>query len=226
MRWRPLVIPVAVVAVLATGHTRPALARYDERDATRDCERAIVDAYGYREMYGENVRETGSDSYEISGKVRVRDGHDRFFSCRIKHREVVDYKLRDGDSHGSGGGSSGTAAAVGVGVLGLAAIAALAARGGDDDHSRKRSGYQADSDADVMADRGYLEEECRRNIVGHLQQDHGSVDRLAMSHAYLDGRDLRGQGDVTFRAGGGRRLEFTCEFDRQGRIHDGYYRYY
>jgi hypothetical protein len=96
----------------------------------------------------------------------------------------------------------------------------------DDDHAEQRTRYQSAHDADPLADRDYLEKECGAHLVSHLQHDHGSVEQLRLSHAYLDRRDLRGQGDVWFRSGGQRRLEFSCEFDRRGRLHDGSYRYY
>jgi hypothetical protein len=225
MLRRFLVVMLAVALASATAST-PSLAHYDERDANRDCERAIVDAYGHQEFYGEQWRETGSDSYELWGMVRVSHGHDQAFSCRISHREVVSARLRpkSGDDD-DGGFSAGTAAAVGVGVIGLAALAALAASA-DDDHAEQRTRYQSAHDADPLADRAYLEKECEANLVSHIQHDHGSVERLRLVHAHLDGRDLRGQGEVRFRSGGDRRLEFTCAFDRQGRIHDGSYRYY
>lgn len=223
MRRRIVTCIVASLAV-PTG-PRPVLAHYDERDAGRDCERAIVDAYGYQEFYGERADETGSDSYDFSGMVRGR-GPDQAFSCKIRHREVVSYKLRE-KAHDKDDGSfnAGTAAAVGAGVLGLAVLAAVAGSS-DDDHARKQSAYQSDRDSDPMVDRDYVEEECRSNLLGHLQHDHGSVDRLHLAHAYLDGRDLRGEGDVEFRFGGSREIEFICAFDRQGRIYDGSYRYY
>lgn len=222
-RFPGVLLPVALASATAS---QPVLAHYDERDATRDCERAIVDAYGHQEFYSEQWRETGSDSYEMWGMVRVNHGHDQAFSCRISHREVVSARLRTksgDDDDGSFG--AGTAAAVGVGVIGLAALAALAASA-DDDHAEQRARYQSSHDADPLADRGYLEKECQANLISHLQHDHGAVERLRLGHAYLEGRDLRGQGDVHFRSGGERRLDFSCEFDRQGRIHDGSYRYY
>jgi hypothetical protein len=139
---------------------------------------------------------------------------------------VVSVRLRDkSDDHDEGGFSAGTAAAVSAGVIGLAALAALAASA-DDDHAEQRTRYQSAHDADHLADRAYLEKECEANLVSHIQHDHGSVERLRLGHAYLDGRDLRGQGEVRFRSGGDRRLEFSCALDRQGRIHDGSYRYY
>jgi hypothetical protein len=61
MLRRFLVVMLAVALASATAST-PSLAHYDERDANRDCERAIVDAYGHQEFYGEQWRETGSDS--------------------------------------------------------------------------------------------------------------------------------------------------------------------
>jgi len=197
----------------------PVHANYDEHDAERDCERKISSDRRYKGLDNVHVNSQGNHSYNVRGKVRM-DGKDQEFTCRIRHKEVASWHV-DSDHNGN------SAVAIGAGVLAVAAIAALASSSDDGDrhHQQSRDRYR-DSDEDAFEDMSYLKKECKHEIRQHLHQDHGAVDRLRFNGVHLNGRTLRGDGAVQFKHGGDRDLSFTCEFDRRGRIHDGYYHYY
>ena len=215
----------------------PALAGYDERDAVRDCEREIVDRYGYQEFRDVDTDGKGHDSYKVTGSLRIKHGDDRSFSCRIKHKEVVSVNVSGGGHHGShdddddDDSGMGTAAAVGAGVLGLAVLAAAIsgsddATGNDDSQAAKRAEYSAGNGASPMSDRSYLLNECSAELKAHIAHDHGAVDSVELQQSRLDDRTLEGSGLVFFRSGGERHFDYSCDFDRQGRVHDGSYHYW
>ncbi|MFO1070090.1 MAG: hypothetical protein U1E14_16380 [Geminicoccaceae bacterium] len=215
----------------------PALAGYDERDAVRDCEREIVDRYGYQEFRDVDTDGKGHDSYKVTGSLRIKHGDDRSFSCRVKHKEVVSVSVsgrgegrNDDDDDGDDGVGVGTAAAIGAGVLGLAILGAMAASGDDDgtadSNDSRRSEYRSGNGASPLADRSYLETECRSELQAHIAEDHGAVKRVSLDQSRLDDRTLEGSGIVDFRNGGERHFDFSCEFDRQGRVYDGSYHYW
>ena len=197
----------------------PAFANYDEHDAERDCERKISSDRRYKGLNNVKISSQGNHSYNVTGKVAM-DGKDQEFNCRIRHKEVVSWHI-DSDHNGS------SAVAIGAGVLAVAAIAALASSSDDGDrhHQQSRDRYR-DSDDDAFEDMSFLKKECKHEIRRHLQRDHGKVERLRFNGVHLNGRTLRGDGEVQFDRGRDRDLSFTCEFDRRGRIHDGYYHYH
>jgi len=202
----------------------PAYAKYDENDAKRDCESKISSDRRYKGLRNVHVNSQGNHSYKVTGKVQM-DGKDGDFNCRIRHKEVVSWHIdSDSDSDSSGN----TTAAIGAGVLAVAAIAALAASSDDNDddrdHNNSRDRYRSGDD-DAFEDMHYLKKECRQEIRRHLHQDHGAIDSMHFNNVHLNGRTLRGDGEVQFRRGRERDLSFTCEFDPRGRIHDGYYQY-
>ena len=196
-------------------------ARYDEHDAQRDCENKLSHDNRYKGLRNVNVHEQGHNSYRVTGKVRM-DGNDRDFSCRIRHREVVNWHVEGSYSNGNYGGSDdndgNSAAMVGAGVLAIAALAASSSDNDDDrNHSESRNRYRT-GDEDAFGDMRYLKKECKHELRRHLHQDHGKVDSLRLESTHLNGRELTGDGQVQFEYGRGRSLSFTCEFDRRGHI--------
>jgi len=228
-------------AVALTLGAATAQARYDERDAKRDCEDKLSQDSRYEGWRSVQVDRNGNHNFTITGKVRMQGETDPRFTCRIRHKEVVSWHI-DSRHHGNdhdGNGSGAGAAAIGAGVLGLAILAATTS--GDDNNNEpvdlseadrgryntSRNNYQS-GNGYAFEDKQYLRQECKRNIRHHLNSDHGRVKRLSLSHVHLSGRSLRGDGDVLFRDDYGRErsLSFTCDFDRNGRIYDGSYHYY
>lgn len=122
---------LAVAAML--GASGSAWAGYDERDATRDCERRVVDRYGYQELRDLSTNHKGHDCFDVKGRLRVKHGSGRDFSCRLKHGEVVSV-------------SGGEAAAIGADVPGLATIGAPAGSG-DAGQDQKRAQFQSGAGA-------------------------------------------------------------------------------
>jgi len=220
-------------AVALTLGAATAQARYDERDAKRDCEDKLSQDSRYEGWRGVQVERNGNHNFTISGKVRMQGESDPRFTCRIRHKEVVSWHINSrhhGNDHDDN--SAGTAAAIGAGVLGLAILAAATSdnddnNGNDSNHLTSRNNYQS-GNGNAFEDKRYLRQECKRNIRQHLNRDQGRVERLSLNHVHLSGRHLRGDAEVQFRDdyGHGRSLSFNCGFDRNGRIYDGTYHYY
>lgn len=203
---------------VAAAMTSPVAFGYDKTYAIEDCQAKILSDDEYRQPNGVKAEETGRNSYKITGFVKDQDNQDHVFNCRVEHREVVSWNINPkGLSE-----SDKKAAMVGAGIVGLALLAA--AIKGDKDHDDKQSSYDRGENS-PFDDMGYLKKECARELRRHLDQDHGQVRDLDLTHPNLHDRTLTGNGWVSFERGGHRDLSFTCEFDRRGRINDGYYNY-
>jgi len=198
-------------------------AGYDRGDAEDDCKYKIRSTHQYDSFSGVNVEDKGHHSFKVTGQVRSDNNNKKHnFNCQIRHREITSWNV---SSH-SVDKDNKNAAIVGAGIIGLAAIAAIASNHNkDDDHDEQRDHYYSGSDENPFDDMSYLKKQCRHEIRSHLNQDHGRVDKLKFEHVQLNHRNLKGDGWVTFKGSQGRDLTFTCEFDRNGRIHDGYYKY-
>jgi hypothetical protein len=216
---KPIHVHIAALLTLAVAAPGAALA-YDQTLAIGDCQAKVLTDSAYKEVHGSSATETGRNSYKVTGLAKDAHNKDHRFNCRIEHREVVSWNVSpEGLSK-----SDKTAAAVGAGIIGLAAVAAAVALSNDKDHHDKRSAYDdGKAEGSALDDISYLKQECAREVRFHLDRDHGSVSNLQLTHPYLNGRTLTGNGRVDFEAGGHRQLNFTCDFDRRGRIHDGHY---
>ncbi len=224
----------AVVAALALAPMESAYANYTERDARRSCEVYLGSNYGFWNTDDVSVEAKDNHNYKVRGRVKTNNGNRRKFVCKIRHKEVVSVRVdgerRDNDHHDDD--SDATAAAIGVGVLGLAlAAAAMSNNDSDKDHDQnqkhenERYNWQHNG-GDPFEDRSQLRKACKHELKRHLKAEHGDVDRIEMQNSHLDGRDLMGDAKVHWRHGGRAELHYTCNFDRQGNIHDGRYRYY
>jgi hypothetical protein len=198
-------------------------ARYDDHDAKRACENAVERNYGYREIRNTQVADKGHHDYRVTGEIVLHGAKDKRYVCNIRHREVVNVKVLDGEHHnGSRDHDSNVATAVGVGVLGLALVAAIAS-GGDDSGGAEHS-WQ-DNGGSPFDDYDQLKAACAHELERHLNADHGRVRRVSIRNAHLENRNLKGAAHVKWRGGEEADLSFDCRFDRQGRIHDGTYHY-
>ena len=237
LRGRDFMI-CAVVGALALAPMQAAHANYTERDARRSCEVYIGSNYGLWNTDDVSVESKGNHDYKVRGRVKTNNGNHRKFVCKIRHKEVVSAKIdgerRGNDKHDNNhhhdDDSKATAAAIGVGVLGLAlAAAAMSNDDSDKDHNQNHENQPhrwQDNGGDPFEDRRQLRKACKHELKRHLKAEHGDVDRIEMQNSHLDGRDLMGDAEVHWRHGGHAELHFTCNFDRQGNIHDGRYRYY
>lgn len=203
---------------------------YNDYDARRDCSRKVAGwSSDYRDARFDNVEDTGWDSYNLNGKVRGRnDGKDHDFSCRIQHRELVSWNVNSksiDDEHNDKKDKRNRNLAIGAGVIGLVALAAMVSNSKSEENPEqdvKRTDYSSGK-GNPLADLAFLKNECNAVLRRHLDEDHGEVKSLDITNAKLTGRVLKGDGSVTFEEGSKRRLNFSCDFDRSGRIYDGKY---
>ena len=207
---------------------------YNQNSAKNACINKVTQ-YGSGQYYNaSNVRvsDKGHHSYNVTGNVRSsRDNQSHHFTCNVRHKEVVNWKVNSSKSH-----NNNTAAAIGVGVLAIALAAAVHNKHKKKKKHQKNNQHQEkshqndryndyDSGGNPFSDMRYLKRQCRQNIRHHLKRDHGQVRKIGFDSAHLDRRELRGTGYVIFERGGERELSYNCEFDRRGNIYDGYYRY-
>jgi len=197
---------------------------YGDFNARMDCVGKVSGwGSGYSNPRDILVEKKGHNSYVVSGKVEDRHDRDHRFNCRIEHKEVVSWNVSSG--HDDKDKSDKKALAIGAGIVGLAAIAAIAASNSNDgEHEQSRSLYNTGR-GNPFDDIKYLQNECRRVVRQHLAEDHGRVDDLDFKTADLDGRTLSGRGKVRFAYEGRHRIDYRCQFDRAGNIHDGHYEY-
>lgn len=223
MKIRTCSILAAAVGALFAPHA--ALA-YGEFNARLDCIGKVTGwGSGYSNPSDVRVEETGHHSYIVTGKVEGKHDRDHRFNCRIEHKEVVSWKVGSGRDDDK---SDRKALAIGAGIVGLAAIAAIAANNKDkdrdsaydDNRNQYNSGRRSPFD-----DMNYLQNECKRMVRFHLNQDHGRVDNIEFKTADLDGRNLTGRGKVFFENERRRKIDYRCSFDRAGNIYDGHYEY-
>ncbi|WP_047396877.1 hypothetical protein [Chitinibacter sp. ZOR0017] len=235
---RPVLIGLLIASLLGTAS--PALA-YNESSARRDCDDKIVHwGNEYSDARYDDVQDTGWDSYDLNGRVRAnRDGKDHAFTCKVRYREVVSWNVNQDalggkdDSHKK----RDRALAIGAGVVGLVALAAMMSGNKNGDkanekpsdselaQNQKRESYAAGTGGNPLSDTQYLRQECSQVLQRHLDDDHGAVKSLSLFSTNLNGRNLTGDGQVIFVQGGSRNLTYSCNFDRTGRIYDGFYNY-
>lgn len=193
---------------------------YNNGSAKHACINKVTQ-YGSSEYYNASsvhVTDKGHHSYGVTGNLRSRrDNQTHHFSCNIRHKEVVNWKVSPSSSH-----KNNTAAAIGVGILALA----IAAVSNKDDKKHKNDRYtDHDRGGNPFSDMKYLKHKCKQNIRHHINRDHGRVSRLRFEAAHLHHRTLKGRGYVVFKNGGERDLNYACNFDRRGFIYDGSYGY-
>lgn len=198
---------------------------YGEFNARLDCISKVTGwGSGYSNPRDVRVDEKGHNSYKVTGKVEGRHDREHRFVCRIEHKEVVSWNV------GSGSGDSDKsdkALAIGAGIVGLAAVAAIAANANKDndrDHYENRNLYNSGR-SNAFDNMNYLQNECKRMVRHHLDQDHGRVDNIEFKTADLEGRNLTGRGKVFFENERRRKIDYRCSFDRAGNIYDGSYEY-
>ena len=204
----------SIIALAAMAMTT-SLQAYSQDNAKRACINKVTE-HGtgqYHNPSGIHVTDQGHHSYTVTGNVRSNsDSYSHPFSCNIRHRELVSYNVT------RGGGNHKNAAAVGAGILALAVIAAAA-------NNDKHQGH--DQGASPFDDMRYLKRQCKQNIRQQIQADHPRrhIDKVRLGNTHLNNRKLRGSGEVVFGNGHTKNLNYNCEYDRRGRIYDGYYHY-
>ena len=175
-----------------------------------ECMKKITN-YGHGHYFPEGpskIEDRGHRSYRVKGKaLDTRDNKHYPYVCKIRHGEVVDWRVTHSNND--------AAKVVGAGVL----IAAIAAAANQEKHNNHATGGSA------FDDMRYLKKQCRQNIRHHISNDEQKVRKIKLDTARLDRRTLKGKGGVEFRNGGGSAISYECKFDRQGRIYDGHYRF-
>ncbi len=205
-----------VLAVILTSTSTYA---YDKHDAKHACLNKVTQhGHGqYHHAKDVHAEDKGHHSYKIKGKVKSRrDKHTYNFTCKIRHKELVDWRVTKHSSHSSHSNKN-TAIAAGAGIIALAAIAAAA-------NDNKHNGH--DKGASALDDMSYLKKQCRQNLRHHINREDQPVRKIHLDTAHLHNRTLVGEGGVLFRRGGGSDIAYRCKFDRQGRIYDGHYRFH
>ncbi|TXG86396.1 MAG: hypothetical protein E6R14_03130 [Thermomicrobiales bacterium] len=216
----------SLIAVLvSTLMASPNVLAYGEFNARLDCTSKVTGwGSGYSNPHDVRVDETGHHAYTVTGKVDDRHDRDHRFNCRIEHKEVVSWKV--GSGRDDSDKSDKKVLAIGAGIVGLAAIAAVAAKAksNDAEHENRRNEYSSGRRS-PFEDMDFLQNECKRVVRLHLNEDHGRVDNIEFRTADLDGRNLTGRGKVFFENDHRRRIDYRCSFDRAGNIYDGSYEY-
>lgn len=165
------------------------------------------------------IVDKGHRSYRVSGKAfDTKDNKHYPYVCKIRHGEVVDWRVNRSSKHSD----KNSAIAAGAGLLAVLAIAAAA---NDDKHHTNRH-RDHDKGASPFDDMKYLKKQCKQNIRRHIAHDDQAVKKIHLDTTHLNRRTLRGEGGVLFKRGGGSDISYECKFDRQGRIHDGHYRFH
>ncbi len=215
---------ICLSVALATTMTSPAAFAYDEARAVDDCVQKIrYSDSRYSRAHETRAERTAHHSYKVSGLIRSGDDREHRFTCRIDNRDVVSWRV-DHHNASSVDDDSTSAPLVGAGVLTLIAIAAIAGSQNDAERDQQRSSY-ARVESSPFNDIRYLTRECAREVRFQLERDHGQVRELELTYAQLRDQTLTGDGRVSFERGSHRELSYSCDFDRRGKIDDGYYSY-
>jgi len=204
-----------------------------EDRAIHECKRSIRDAYGvsnFRNVFAERI---GHDRFKVYGKVKSR-GNRYPFSCRVKRGWVHSYSY-NGPHHGYDNDKDDNTTrniAIGVGLAALAA-AAIAASGSSQPAETGTDSPQPGSDHDNPPydndiDKHYLEDECGEELGGRIRREHEGVRRIAFDHSQIEpsGSKLTGSGFIQWQQHQPSALEFSCSFDRSGRVTDSSYSFY
>jgi hypothetical protein len=217
----------SMVAIMIGSIINPSYSfAYNDFDARSDCEDK-VSGHGseYRNPHDVNVNKTGHNSYVVNGSVDSRHSRDNWFTCRIEHKEVVSWNVSA--SHNKDD-KSDKKLAVGAGILGLAAIAAIIASSKSNDQDNKTDEKQTQfnsGQSSPFEDMDFLQNECKRVLRIHLEEDHSPLEKIEIKSANLDSRILRGDGKIKFQNHERHKLGYECQFDRSGNIYDGSYQY-
>ncbi len=201
---------LVLVAILAT----TSLQAYNKTQAEIDCTHKIAESGKYQFIDPQHVVDKGHRSYKVTGEAKSRRNGEKYnFTCSIRHKEVVDWRVTKHSSHSD----KNTAIAAGAGIIALAAIVAAANNDKHNDHDKGASAFD---------DMRYLKKQCRQNLRHHINREDQPIRKIHLDTAHLHNRTLVGEGGVLFRRGGGSDIAYRCKFDRQGRIYDGHYRFH
>ncbi len=204
---------VAILTTTSLYASDPTRAELRQNQAKIDCTYKIAESGKYQFIDAKHVVDKGHRSYKVTGEAESRRNGEKYnFTCSIRHKEVVDWRVTKHSSHSD----KNTAIAAGAGIIALAAIVA-AANNKHDNH---------DEGASAFDDMRYLKKQCRQNLRHHINREDQPVRKIHLDTAHLHNRTLVGEGGVLFRRGGGNDIAYRCKFDRQGRIYDGHYRFH
>jgi len=197
---------------LALALPNAGLASEEENQAIKLCESKILDVYKvdkFRHVWAEQV---GNHKFKVHGKVKY-EGDKHPFDCKVKHGNIKSYHydgphpaLNENDDV-----SVGTALAVGAGLAILAAVAAQS----DDDQDSGLSGKKS-----------VLEDECLEALSYRLRDERHHTADVRIKSSKLDGRTLTGEAKVYYGHERPHHANYTCHFDRNGRVHDSQYYLY
>lgn len=209
---------LTVALVVATTSTAYAY------NAQKSCINKVTE-YGSNAYHGASnvhVKDGGHHSYKVTGNIKSRrDGGTHHFSCDIRHKEIVNWKVNSSSGH-----KNNTAAVIGVGILALAVAGAIDHHNKKSKKKHKHDNYRDhNSGGNPFSDMHYIKRQCKKNIRQHIKRDYDGIYKIGFDSAHLKNRKLRGTGYVEFDRGGDRELSYECDFDRRGRIYDGYYRF-
>jgi hypothetical protein len=194
---------------------------YNKQDAKYDCINKIIQN-GHSQYFSPTdirIEDRGHRSYKVRGKVVYKIDEITYpFTCKVRHGEVVDWRVTASSKH------SDKDAAIAAGA-GLLAVVAIAAAANDDKHHNNRHENHA-TGGSAFDDMRYLKKQCKQNIRRHIAHEDQAVKKIHLDTTHLNRRTLRGEGGVLFKRGGGSDISYECKFDRNGRIYDGHYRFH
>ncbi len=199
--------------------------------AIHECKQSIRDAYGvsnFRNVFAERI---GHNRFRVYGKIRHRG--DRYpFSCRVKRGWVQSYNYDgphrnyddeyDNDSRNDRHDKKARNIAIGVGLAALAAAVIAASNKSQTSKSTESFSYNDG------IDKYHLEDECGEKLGGRIRREHEGVRRVEFDHSQIkhNGSKLTGSGHIQWQLEEPSALEFSCSFDRSGRVTDSSYSFY
>lgn len=202
--------------------------------AIQQCKQSIRDAYGvsnFRNVFAERI---GHKRFRVYGKIRNR-GRSYPFSCGVKrgwvqsynydgpHKNYDDEYYYDNDSRNDRHDKKARNIAIGVGLAALAA-AAIAASSKNQTTSEPAESFSYNDGIDKF----HLEDECGEALGGRIRREHDGVRRIEFDHSQIkhNGSKLTGSGHIQWQRDEPSALEFSCSFDRNGRVSDSSYSFY
>jgi hypothetical protein len=196
--------------------------------AIHECKQSIRDAYGvsnFRNVFAERI---GHNRFRVYGKILNR-GRSYPFSCGVKRGRVQSYnydgphrKYDDEYYNDSRHDNKARNVAIGVGLAALAAAAIAAS-------SKNQTTAPAESFSyNDGIDKSHLEDECGEELGGRIRREHDGVRRIEFDHSQIkhNGSQLTGSGHIQWQREEPSALEFSCSFDRNGRVSDSSYSFY
>jgi len=208
---------LATAVILASLFSTSTMAS-DKDKAIQVCKSMIEDVYGVNKFRNVWSDREGNHKFMVHGRVKV-DDHKYDFNCKVKNGNVKSYAYRGPHKrHGDDDDDSnvGTVIAVGAGLAILAAIAASQADDADDH----------DKSSTLPVSKSVLEDECHEMLQYRIRDEHDHTAQVTLKESRIEGHDLVGDAKVKYHREHPHHANYTCHFDRHGRMKDSRYNLY